>query len=88
MGIFLVVVPILAAILPLFGLQLRRLASAGEYAPLGAMILGFIGGGMIYYARRNRSDAIIAGMGAAGRNARIWRGGFLLQRNAAEQAEP
>ncbi len=38
-GIFLVVVPILAAILPLFGLQLKTARGAGEYAPLGAMIL-------------------------------------------------
>ncbi len=75
-GIFLVVVPILAAILPLFGLQLKRLAGAGEYAPLGAMILGFIGAGLIYYARRNRSDAVIAGMGPHG-NARVWCGWLL-----------
>ncbi len=87
-GIFLVVVPILAAILPLFGLQLKRLAGAGEYAPLGAMILGFIGAGLIYYARRNRSDAVIAGMGAAVVTLVFGVGGFLIQRNAVQQAEP
>ena len=78
-GIYLVVIPVLAAILPLFGLQLRRLARSGEYAPLGAMILGFLGAGIIVYARRNRSDATIAGAIAVAVTLIFGVGGFLLQ---------
>jgi hypothetical protein len=80
-GIFLVVIPILAAILPLFGLQLRRLARAGEFAPLGAMILGFIGAGIILYARRGRRDAPWIGIVAVMATLIFGVGGFLLQVN-------
>lgn len=83
-GIFLVVVPILAAILPLFGLQLRRLARAGEFAPIGAMILGFVGAGIIVYARRKRSDAPMAGAAAAVITLVFGVGGFLLQSGGFE----
>lgn len=86
-AIFLVVVPVLAAILPLFGLQLRRLASSGEYAPLGAMILGFIGAGIVVYARRGRSDAIVAGIAAIMITLVFGVGGFLLQRSEYAQEE-
>lgn len=86
-AIFLIVVPILAAILPLFGLQLRRLASSGEYAPLGAMILGFIGAGIVVYARRGRSDAIVAGIAAVMITLVFGVGGFLLQRGEYAQDE-
>ncbi len=78
-GIYLIVIPILAAVLPLFGLQLRRLARSGEYAPLIAMILGFIGVGLIVYARRNRSDAPVAGIIAGAVTLFFGVGGFLLQ---------
>ncbi len=87
-GIYLVVVPILAAILPLFGLQLRRLARSGEYAPLGAMILGFIGAGLIVYARRNRSDAPVAGIIAGAVTLVFGVGGFLLQSSDQLVAHP
>jgi hypothetical protein len=86
-AIFLIVVPILAAILPLFGLQLRRLASSGEHAPLGAMILGFIGAGIVVYARRGRSDAIVAGIAAIMITLVFGVGGFLLQRGDYAQEE-
>ncbi|MFN6164404.1 MAG: hypothetical protein ACK6DC_10585 [Planctomycetota bacterium] len=86
-GIFLVVIPILAAILPMFGLQLRRLAGAGEFAPLGAMILGFIGAGIIWYARRGRSDAALAVVAAVISTLVFGVGGFLLQANASLQGD-
>jgi len=81
-GIFLVVVPVLAAILPMFGLQLKRLARMPEYAPLGAMVLGLIGAGIIVYARRNRSDSMLAGLGAVAVTLIFGVGGFLLQRES------
>ncbi len=64
-GLFLLSLPIIATVLPLFGLQLRRLAKAGEFAPVAAMFLGFIGVGMICYARRKQGDAAILGSAAA-----------------------
>ncbi len=81
-GIFLVVVPCLAAILPMFGLQLKRLAALGEYAPLGALFLGMIGSGMIFYARRSRSDAPAFAGGAFLFCLICGVGGFLVLRNA------
>ncbi|MCU0712053.1 MAG: hypothetical protein MUC43_08340, partial [Pirellula sp.] len=42
----------------------RRLASLGNYAPLGGLFLGLIGSGIIVWARRKRSDAYM--MGAIG----------------------
>lgn len=83
-GIFLLVIPILAAILPLFGLQLRRLAKAGEFAPLGAMLLGFIGAGLIVYARRKRRDAPLVGVAAVFVTLFFGVGGFMLQSWALE----
>lgn len=64
-GIFLLVLPVIATVLPLLGLQLRRLAKLGEFAPLAAMVLGLIGVGMICYARRNQGDAPLFGSIAA-----------------------
>ena len=64
-GIFLLILPIIATVLPLAGLQLRRLARLGEFAPLGAMVAGLIGVGMICYARRNQGDAPVLGSAAA-----------------------
>lgn len=82
-GIFLVMVPILAAVLPLMGLQLRRLAKVGEYAPLAAISLGIIGAVMIAYARRNRGayDAAMAAMSAVMFSLIFGVGGFLFQRH-------
>jgi len=64
-GLFLIFLPLIATVLPLFGLQLRRLRKAGEFAPLAAMFLGLIGVGMICYARRRQGDAPIFGSAAA-----------------------
>lgn len=64
-GIFLLILPVIATVLPLAGLQLRRLAKLGEFAPLGAMAAGLIGVGMICYARRNQGDAPLLGSAAA-----------------------
>jgi phage FluMu protein Com len=65
-GLFLISLPVVASVLPLMGLQLRRLARAGEFAPLLAIFLGLIGAGCIAYARRKRSDGIpLAGAAAA-----------------------
>ena len=64
-GIFLLILPVIATVLPLAGLQLRRLAKLGEFAPLGAMVVGLIGVGMICYARRNQGDALMLGAAAA-----------------------
>ncbi|QEG23740.1 hypothetical protein [Mariniblastus fucicola] len=63
-GIFLISLPIIATVLPLIGLQLRRLAKLGDFAPLAAMFLGLIGVGMICYARRKQGDAPILGSAA------------------------
>jgi hypothetical protein len=64
-GIFLLVLPVIATVLPLFGLQLRRLRRAGPFAPIAAMFLGLIGVGMICYARRKQGDAPLIGSAAA-----------------------
>ena len=77
-GIFLIVLPIIATVLPLFGLQLRRLAKLGEFAPLAAMFLGLIGVGMICYARRKQGDAPLLGSAAAVFVLVCGIGGFLL----------
>lgn len=63
-GIFLIFVPLITTLLPLFGVQLKRLASLGNYAPIGGLFLGLIGSGIIVWARRKRSDAVM--MGAIG----------------------
>ncbi len=63
-GIFLIAVPLITTLLPLFGVQLKRLASLGNYAPIGGLFLGLVGSGIIVWARRKRSDAMI--MGAIG----------------------
>ncbi len=59
-GIFLLVVPIVATVLPLMGLQLRRLAKLGDAAPLAGIVLGLVGAGFIAYARRNQKDKILS----------------------------
>ncbi len=64
-GIFLVTLPLIATVLPLFGLQLRRLSRAGDSAPLAAMFLGLIGAGLIAYARRSKGDGVMIGGAAA-----------------------
>lgn len=56
-GAFLTILPLLATVLPLCGLQLRRLRAAGDEAPLYAMIPGLVGAIMIGYARRYFPDA-------------------------------
>lgn len=63
-GIFLIAVPLITTLLPLFGVQLKRLAGLGNYAPLGGLFLGLIGSGIIVWARRKRSDSLV--MGAIG----------------------
>lgn len=77
-GFFLISVPLIATVLPLFGLQLRRLARLGEFAPLAAMFLGFIGVGCICYARRNQRDQLIYGSSAAAFVLFVGIGGFIL----------
>ena len=64
-GIFLLILPVIATVLPLAGLQLRKLARLGELAPLAAMVAGLVGVGMICYARRNQGDAPLLGSVAA-----------------------
>ena len=64
-GFFLIFIPLIATVLPLFGVQLRRLAKAGEFAPLAAMLVGFVGVGFICYARRNQGDATMFGAAAS-----------------------
>ncbi|MFK7770083.1 MAG: hypothetical protein AB8B55_22935 [Mariniblastus sp.] len=64
-GIFLVVLPVIATVLPFVGLQHRRLRNFGDSAPLAAMFLGIIGAGCIFYARRNKDDGpMVAGAAA------------------------
>jgi hypothetical protein len=77
-GLFLIFLPLLATVLPLFGLQLRRLTKAGEFAPLAAMVLGLIGVGMICYARRRQGDAPLYGSAAAALVLISGVGGFFL----------
>ena len=64
-GIFLLILPVIATVLPLAGLQLRNLARLGELAPLAALVAGLVGVGMICYARRNQGDAPLLGSVAA-----------------------
>ena len=64
-GIFLLILPVIATVLPLAGLQLRKLARLGELAPLAALVAGLVGVGMICYARRNQGDAPLLGSVAA-----------------------
>ena len=77
-GFFLISLPLVATLLPLFGFQLRRLAKLGDFAPLAAMVLGLIGVGCICYARRNRSDAVIFSGASAAFVTLCGIGGFLL----------
>ena len=86
-GIFLIIIPLIATLLPLFGVQLKRLAGLGNYAPIGGLFLGLIGSGFIVWARRNRSDAFV--MGAIGAFCAIFfgLGGFTLLEYRDQQAE-
>ena len=83
-GVMLLLIPVAATGLPLFGLQLRLLAAAGEFAPLIAMIFGILGAGCIGYARRNRADGIPVSCAAAVLAIAVGLGGFFLQRGSSE----
>lgn len=77
-GIFLITLPGIATVLPLVGLQLRRLAQLGDAAPLAAAALGLIGVGCIVYARQNRGDAAVLGSAAAAWVLFSGLGGYML----------
>ena len=64
-GFFLITLPLIATVLPMFGLQLRRLSRSGDSAPLAAMFLGLIGAGLIAYARRSKGDGVMVSGAAA-----------------------
>lgn len=60
-GITLVIFGIGASILPMVGLQWRRMSFEGTAAPIAGMVFGLIGSGLIGWAkRRNRTEAAIA----------------------------
>jgi hypothetical protein len=86
-GIFLISLPLIATLLPLFGVQLRRLASLGNYAPIGALFLGLIGSGIIVWARRNRSDAYAMGAIGVACSLVFGIGGYSLLEYMDNQAE-
>lgn len=77
-GIFLLVVPIVATVLPMMGLQLRRLAKLGDAAPLAGIVLGLVGAGFIAYARRNQKDKVLSPILAGVFSVIIGVVGFLL----------
>lgn len=86
-GIFLAVIPVLTAVLPLFGLQLRRLSRQEEFAPLLGMVMGLIGAGFIVYARRRRHDAFVAGGAAVLLSLVFGIGGYMLQKSNPSEPE-
>lgn len=85
-GLFFAVLPVLAGVLPLFGLQLRRLAGAGEYASLIAMLFGLVGAGLIFYGRRHQADGIFSGIGAGLLALLFGIGGFFIQGHMNREA--
>jgi Zn-finger nucleic acid-binding protein len=86
-GFFFAALPVMAAVLPFFGLQLKVLAAAGEYACLIAMFFGLIGAGLIFFARRNQPDWIISGLGAGLLVLLFGIGGFVVQGALMAEAE-
>ena len=77
-GMFLLIVPIVATVLPLMGLQLRRLAKLGDAAPLAGIVLGLVGAGFIAYARKKQRDKILSPALAATFSVIVGVGGFIL----------
>lgn len=90
-SMFMLLIPIVATILPFFGLQLKHLASAGANAPLGAGIfVALIAGGLMVYARRNMGDGVLLGLGIFGASLFFGVGGYVIQKNtiyAEEQSQ-
>ena len=70
--------PLIATILPFFGFQFKLLVWLGDYAPLAAIIFGFIGVSLICAARRDESDRWIVGGVLASFVLATGIGGYLL----------
>ena len=82
-GYTLIFLAIASSILPLFGLQIRRLRIAGEYAPLMGMALGLIGCVLVSVGYKGRGAKVSGGIagGLALLVIMVGAVGFILQKN-------